>query len=167
MLAHFMFGAAHRKSLDAIFDQERRDPLTFFGSLVGDRPDHKYACIFRTRDEHLVAVEDVIIPVQNGGTAHPRRIGAGRRFRQSETAGIVFTGADFSNIGFLLLFRTNGLNDLAAHIIHGHGDGRGSARPGDFRNRDTESDHARFGATIFGFDIDTHQAELGQFFQIL
>jgi len=166
VLTHLVFRSADGEAGGAVFHKEATDALTLGGGFVGDGPDHEHTRVFGTGDEDLVAVQNPFITVQHRGTTHPRRVRTRRGFCEAEAAGVVFAGANLGNVGLLLFFRADGLDDFADHVVHRTGHGRGGTGPGDFRDGEAEGHGARFGTAVFGLDGDAHQAQFGQLLKV-
>ena len=92
--------------------------------------------------------------------------GPGTALAQPDDPCAILTPADLGDMGLLLRFRANGLDDLAGEVVDGDGDGGGGADPGNLGHGHAEGDDSRFGAAVLLLDVDTHESQGSELVQV-
>ena len=160
-------GAAHaelvellrgRKTLEALFDDERRDAAGA-GGAVGLGVDHQRVGERAVGDPHLGAVENVAVALLVGAGAHRHHVGARPRLRHRQRAD-VFARDQLGQVFALL-----GLGAVAAELVDAEigmgavGQAHRRARARDLFHRHAMGEIAEPRPAVLLLDGDAMQAE--------
>ena len=145
---------------EAPLDDERRDaPMPFLRVGLGE--DQEVVGHVRQGDPHLLAVEDVDVPLTAGPGAHPGHVGA--RARLGEAVARDFFAFGLGDEVLLLLFLGAPLQERQAVQRHVHGDGLPDGRVGplQFLGDDAQGDVVHSGTAVADRNTNAQDAEFG------
>ena len=149
------------EALPALFHNEGRDAP---GADVGGGDGKHHVCIRLggVGDEDLAAVEDVVVPLEDGGGLGAAGVRAGVDLGQAEGANL-FTPGQGHQIFLFLLLGAVGIDGPGAQGHMGRQDDAGAAvHPGQLLYCDGVAQGVQPRAAVFPGEGDAHQAKLAQ-----
>jgi hypothetical protein len=146
--SHRWFLRPQRETRPVGLDQERRQPL---GAFSGAHDHAVHVTDVTVADEHLAAVEDVVVAVADGRGAHPEHVAAGFGFGDGDR-GQAVAGGDRRQPGPLLLVATE-VEDLGDAQLRGlHHRPHRARHPRQFFDDDGLADVTDVHTAVFGTD---------------
>ena len=158
----FLFAAG--KTRCAAFDDEDGGVISCAG-FAGAGDYDGYIAADAMRDPVLGAVDDPVIAIFDGGTAHVAGVAAGARLRESPGAQ-GFARGETREISLFLFFAAEG-EDMprAQGVMSRQAEADGPAYRGDLADDGDVFEVRQAGSAVFFRNDDAHHAEASQFFE--
>ena len=149
------------EALPALFHDEGRDAP---GADVrrGDGKNHIGVRLGGVGDEDLAAVEDVVIPLEDGGGLGAAGVGAGVGLGEAKGADLLALDQGHQVFLLLLLGAVGKDGPGTQGHVGGQNDAGAAVHPGKLLHGDGVAQHVQAGSAVFLGVGDAHEPQLGQ-----